>query len=107
MVRLITRAWPSSTHSMSAPLVVWQAVDEPLYAHHMKQSPHLQQHRPYINELFKSQSQDGAEVAQKVILGPVDKPVLYIKHMAKHIINLDLSFISKVRRRESRFFLPQ
>lgn len=92
---------------MSAPLVVWQAVDEPLYAHHMKQSPHLQQHRPYINELFKSQSQDGAEVAQKVILGPVDKPVLYIKHMAKHIINLDLSFISKVRRRESRFFLPQ
>lgn len=75
-----------------------QAVDEPLYAHHLTQSPHLQKQRPYVQELFRTQSCDGAEVVEKVIMQPLseDKPVLYLKHMAKQIVNLDLSFIAKV-----------
>jgi hypothetical protein len=36
-----------------------QAVDEPLYAHHLARCPYLQQKRPYVDALFRAQSQDG------------------------------------------------
>lgn len=36
------------------------AVDEPLYAHHLTQCPHLAVKRPYITELMASQEPDGA-----------------------------------------------
>ncbi len=36
------------------------AVDEPLYAHHLTQCPHLSGKRPYLQELLASQDSDGA-----------------------------------------------
>jgi hypothetical protein len=39
----------------------------------------------------------GAEVVREVVLGACDKSVLYMKHMAKHIVNLDLAFLARTR----------
>lgn len=36
------------------------AVDEPLYAHHMMECPHLATKRPYLQELLASKDNDGA-----------------------------------------------
>lgn len=36
------------------------AVDEPLYAHHLTQCPHLAGKRPYVTELMASQEPNGS-----------------------------------------------
>ncbi len=38
-------------------------------------------------------STDGVQVIEQVILGPCEKPVLFMKQMAHHLINIDLSFL--------------
>eukprot|EP00040_Diaphanoeca_grandis_P019935 m.105637 g.105637 ORF g.105637 m.105637 type:complete len:556 (-) comp27664_c0_seq1:47-1714(-) len=65
-------------------------LDEPLYAHHLVQNPHLE--RPYKDKLLESQKHDGNEVI-KDIMGPNEKRVVFVKHMSKHICSLDLKFL--------------
>ena len=38
---------------------------------------------------------DGEKVVREVILGPCDRPVLFIKQMAHHLTELDLSFLKE------------
>jgi len=57
-------------------------LDEPLYAHFLRLNPSL--HRPYRNLVMESQDSDGDAVVRNTILCPRDRPVLYVKHMAKH-----------------------
>lgn len=64
--------------------------DEPLYAAHIVRTG---EDRPYKDKLLASMENDGEKVVQKLILGPCDKQVLFLKHMGKHIIGLDRGFL--------------
>lgn len=67
-------------------------VDEPLYGHYLRVSGI--QH-PGRNEVLEAMETDGEKVVREVVLGPCDKPVLFMKQMAHHLTELDLSFLEK------------
>ncbi|CAM9144744.1 unnamed protein product [Ectocarpus sp. 6 AP-2014] len=75
--------------------------DEPLYAHFLRTHPEDETWRPYRDEVFREQARawdsDGDRWIKEVALGPTPKPVVYMKHMAKQMRNLDLSFLPKCR----------
>lgn len=73
-----------------------QAIDEPLYAHYLHTkygAQALKSTHPGTAEVMASMSLDGAQVIEQVILGPCEKPVLFMKQMAHHLINIDLGFL--------------
>lgn len=63
-----------------------RTVDEPLYAHYLRVTGI---DHPGRDEVLEAQDPDGAAVVRDVILGPCDRPVLFLKQMAKHLVNLD------------------
>jgi len=67
-----------------------RVLDEPLYGHYLRVSgaPH-----PGAAEVMADMSTDAAEVIEKVILGPCDRPLLFMKQMAHHLVELDRSFL--------------
>lgn len=67
-----------------------RVVDEPLYGHYLRVSgaPH-----PGAAEVMASMRTDAAQVISEVILGPCDRPVLYLKQMAHHLVELDRGFL--------------
>jgi hypothetical protein len=69
-----------------------RVVDEPLYAHYLRVSG--AQH-PGRDEVLAALDQDGERVVRDVVLGPTDQPVLFIKHMAHHLVDLDLAFLKE------------
>lgn len=84
-----------------------RVVDEPLYAHYLKMSG--AQH-PGRDEVLRSQSTEAERVIEDVILGPCDKPVLFLKQMAHHLLGVERSFLAKTRNvllvRDPREMLP-
>lgn len=68
-------------------------VDEPLYAHYLTVSGVV---HPAQEEILASQSHSGQEVIEEVILGKYDTPVLFLKNMAHHLIDLELDFLKEV-----------
>ena len=73
-----------------------QVIDEPLYAHYLHAKYGAQARKsthPATAEVMASMSTDGAQVIEQVILGPCAKPVLFMKQMAHHLINIDRSFL--------------
>lgn len=71
-------------------------IDEPFYAHylHTKYGPHTATStHPGTAEVLASMTTDADQVIREVILGPCDSKVLFIKHMAHHLIQVDLSFL--------------
>ncbi|CAN0333804.1 unnamed protein product [Ascophyllum nodosum] len=71
--------------------------DEPLYAHFLRTHAENETWRPYREEVLKEQDADGNRWIREVALGPTPKRVIYMKHLAKQIRNLDLSFLPKCR----------
>jgi hypothetical protein len=67
-------------------------VDEPLYGHYLKASgaPH-----PGAAEVIAAMDTDGERVVREIFLAPCDKPVLFIKNMPHHLINLDWAFLQQ------------
>ena len=68
-----------------------RVIDEPLYAHYLRVSGAS---HPGRGEVLGSMDQNGDRVARDVILGPCDRPILFMKQMAHHLVDLDLSFLS-------------
>ncbi len=70
-------------------------LDEPLYAHYLNQNPHLS--RPYKTELLQAQDIDGTKVIQNFdqILANSGKKILFVKHMAKQVENIDVKLLAK------------
>ena len=66
-------------------------VDEPLYAHylHVSGAPH-----PGADEVMAHMPTDSSQVIKRVILGPCEQPVLFMKQMAHHLIAIDRSFLA-------------
>lgn len=69
-----------------------RVVDEPLYAHYLRVSG---ADHPGKEEVLAAQENDGEKVVHEVILGPCDQPVLFMKHMAHHLVDLDLDFLAR------------
>ncbi len=68
-----------------------RVVDEPLYGHYLRVShaPH-----PGAAEVMAQMRTDAAQVIREVILGPCDRPVLFLKQMAHHLVELDRAFLA-------------
>lgn len=69
-----------------------RVVDEPLYAHFLRVSnaPH-----PGRDDVLAAQENDGEIVVRDVILGPCDRPVLFMKQMAHHLVDLERGFLAR------------
>ena len=66
------------------------AVDEPLYAHYLRVTG---LDHPGREETLASQENDGEKVVQEIILGEYDRPIVFLKQMTHHLVNLDLQFL--------------
>lgn len=67
-----------------------RVLDEPLYAHYLRVSG--AQHPGWI-DVLSAQDNDGERVVRDLVLGPCDRPVLFLKQMAHHLVDLDLEFM--------------
>lgn len=69
-----------------------RVVDEPLYGHYLRvtDAPH-----PGADEVMADMRTDAQQVIDEVILGPCDRPVLMMKQMAHHLVDLDRSFLGQ------------
>jgi hypothetical protein len=70
-----------------------RVLDEPLYAHYLQVSG---ADHPGKEEVMAALENDGERVIREVILGPCDQPVLFMKQMAHHLVELDWSFLKEV-----------
>jgi len=68
-------------------------VDEPLYAHYLNVTG---ADHPGREEVLNAQEIDPDNVIRKVILGSYSTPVLFIKNMAHHLIDIDRAFLNKL-----------
>lgn len=66
-------------------------LDEPLYAYYLAQS---NRDHPGADEVLASQNTDAQAVIDDVMLADYDTPVVFFKQIAKHLCDLDLSFLS-------------
>jgi hypothetical protein len=69
-----------------------RVVDEPLYAHYLRVSG---AGHPGRDEVLRAQEPDGEKVVRDVVLGPCDRLVLFQKHMAHHLVELDRGFLRR------------
>jgi hypothetical protein len=69
-----------------------QVVDEPLYGHYLATTgaPH-----PALQELLEILETDAQKVVAETILGPSERPVLFLKQMVHHLTpDLDTGFLA-------------
>ena len=71
-----------------------RVIDEPLYAHYLRVSGAA---HPGRQEVLDHMDADGQRVVREVILGPCDRPVLFMKQMAHHLVELDRAFLGEVQ----------
>lgn len=69
-----------------------EVVDEPLYAHYLHTTS---VDHPGREAVIASMRTDSATVIRDVILGTCSKPVLFMKQMAHHLVNIDRFFMKK------------
>lgn len=70
-----------------------RVVDEPLYAHYLAATG---ADHPARDAVLAAQSSSAADVVREVILGPSDRPVLFVKNMAHHMVGVDRGFLSEL-----------
>ena len=69
-----------------------RVVDEPLYGHYLRVSG---AGHPAATEVMAAVDCDGERVVREVVLGPCDRPVLFLKQMAHHLVELDRGFLAE------------
>lgn len=69
-----------------------RVVDEPLYAHYLRVTD---ADHPGKAEVLAAQEQDGERVVRELLLGPRDRPVVFFKQMAHHLVELDRAFLAR------------
>lgn len=84
-----------------------RVVDEPLYAHYLRVSG---ARHPGFEAVLEAQDPEGERVVREVILGDHDRPVVFFKQMAHHLVDLDLAFLDRtvnvLLTRDPRDMLP-
>lgn len=83
--------------------------DEPLYAHYLTSRKVAQDYHPGASAVLETQEHEGTKVIE-MMLGPLDKEVVFFKHMAHHLVDLDWSFmkqtINLILTRDPKEMLP-
>jgi hypothetical protein len=70
-----------------------RVVDEPLYGHYLATTGAA---HPGRDELIEELETDARTIVEDVILGPCDRPVLFMKQMVHHLTHdLDLGFLDR------------
>jgi len=69
-----------------------RVVDEPLYAHYLRVSG---ADHPGKEEVMAAMIDDGERVIREVILGPCERPVLFLKQMAHHFLEISPDFLAE------------
>lgn len=84
-----------------------KVVDEPLYAHYLKVTGF---EHPGREEVLSSQENEGRKVIEQIFRKEVSDKNLFIKNMAKHLIELDREFLSELKNilliRDPKEMLP-
>ncbi len=84
-----------------------QVVDEPLYSSYLSK---VDVDHPGRQEVIASQDPDGNQVIYELIHDPCPKPVLFIKHMAHHLVGVSWDFMAYGRHfllvRDPRAMVP-
>jgi hypothetical protein len=68
-----------------------QAVDEPFYGHYLRVSG---AEHPGAEEVMQAMSGDAKQVIQEIILAPCNRPVLFLKNMAHHLVEMNWDFLA-------------
>lgn len=71
-----------------------RVVDEPFYGHYLVQRPDVD--HPSKEEILSSMETDAERVLQDVVFGEYDRPVLFLKNMAHHFVDLDEQFTARL-----------
>jgi len=69
--------------------------DEPLYAHYLANTDAHAYH-PSSQDILNSQDNHGERVVKNVLLGGSNKPVLFFKNMAHHLVDMKLGFLDQL-----------
>ena len=69
-----------------------RVVDEPLYGHYLRVSG---AEHPGRDEVLAAMDCDGQRVIRDVVFGPCDRSVLFLKQMARHLMEMETSFLSR------------
>jgi hypothetical protein len=99
-VTLRINMWSSPRNLSTAMMYAWRqradttVVDEPIYAHYLRVTG---RRHPGDADVLAAQDPDGEVVVRDVLLGDYDTPVVFFKQMAKHLVDLDRSFLSRCR----------
>jgi hypothetical protein len=84
-----------------------RAVDEPFYGHYLRITGAA---HPGAAEVIRAMESDADQVIKKVILAPCDRPVLFLKNMAHHLVAMQWDFLEQLTNvlliREPREMLP-
>jgi hypothetical protein len=92
--------WSGPRNISTALMRAWEnrpdtwVVDEPLYAHYLRVTG---RDHPGRDDVLTAQDPDGEAVVRDVILGEHPTPVVFFKQMAKHLVDLDRSFLPRCR----------
>ena len=84
-----------------------RVLDEPLYASYLTQ---VDVDHPGRKEVIASQNPDGSQVIHDLLHNPCPKPVLFVKHMAHHLVGVSWDFMIQDRHfllvRDPRAMVP-
>ncbi len=84
-----------------------RVIDEPLYGYYLYATGAS---HPGSAEVISAMRTDSEQVIREVILGPCEKPVLFMKQMAHHLVDIDLGFLRETVNvlliRDPREMLP-
>ncbi|MDA1193232.1 MAG: sulfotransferase family protein [Candidatus Poribacteria bacterium] len=69
-----------------------RVLDEPLYAHYLRVSG---ADHPDRERVIESMESDGAKVIENVVFGECDRPVLFMKQMTHHLVEIDRRFLER------------
>ncbi len=90
--------WSSPRNLSTAMMYSWRersdtiVFDEPIYAHYLRVTG---RRHPGDLDVMASQDTNGDAVVRDLMLAEYDKPVVFFKQMAKHLVDMDRSFLPK------------
>ena len=88
-----------------------RVIDEPLYGYYLHVVSQMGgASHPGSAEVMAAMRTDSEQVIREVILGPCEKPVLFMKQMAHHLVDIDFGFMRETVNvlliRDPREMLP-
>lgn len=69
------------------------AIDEPFYGHYLRVSGAA---HPGADEVMGAMECDAQRVISELILAPCERPVLFLKNMAHHLVGMDWDFLAHI-----------